>query len=1030
MLLVINHIKSYLVSHFDTSLCPHAVLNLKSKLYSLLFVIFLSFVAIESLLAADPTESEAFESSQEEIKEFLEQSDSGTSWSPSREFIEKNIRRAEQGNDNNDTFAIMMDMFGSSLSRNGEFELAERALKAGLAIRRTIEKPSAPSIAVALNKLGWHYYFSGELELAEITLEQARLFYEENDFVTQHTVDVHLNLAEVKLRLKDPGAAQKQLRSAEFYINLLEENSITVDKSYFARGDTINGNIMYAIGELGYAENHYKKGIETYEQVVGKNPFAGPLKILGTNEFILTLSQLGRCLTDQQRYTEAEKYLLRAIGLSRQHMVSTNPYVREIATNMAYYLEKKGELDEALQIHGEIFTLLSRTREYTNPDQNENFAPIYLNLGRLYTQKGEFDKADQLFNGALITYRIHHGRDSFSYAQTLKLIGVVYNQRKEYEMALALLGAARTILEKSDALGGQLGWEISLEFAQLYENMGQINRALKIYRDLSKRIQSENISSQYKTIFRLTDETLFRYIDVLQRMVKKDKTNENKYMAESLQAKQILRYGAGQLIEDMQLRSQKIRDPKNDTALNKWRETREKMLYTQASLESTLIKPVKYRNDELENSLRKELKKLTLKEGQLRKTLLKSTSKTSGLAAGNFTEISALQKLLPADEAILSYLFSDKTGFVWIIRNNKTILIPLKTGQIELSRAVRELRRGLDQGDVREKKNLRPFDINKSWDLYKKVFLPVVDHLDGVSRIRLIADGALEQIPIGVLVSSTAGITKENGNDYSRAQWLANKYAFSLYPSESTLYWLNKEKIQTKATKPFIGLGHPKFSKSEKIKAANFSSLPETVVELTATADALGAGIDFVLTQDKASENWVKSSNLKDYRVISFATHALLREEAELLGISVEPGILLAAGTTGDNADDGYLTASEIAGLDLDATLVILSGCNTGTISNIGGARGLTGMTKAFNLAGARAIMASHWTVFSQSTAYLVSRMFTIKSDIPGIGYDQALQKINIEMIKDESGKGFSHPVFWAPFMIIGTPDTTLTGSS
>ena len=58
------------------------------------------------------------------------------------------------------------------------------------------------------------------------------------------------------------------------------------------------------------------------------------------------------------------------------------------------------------------------------------------------------------------------------------------------------------------------------------------------------------------------------------------------------------------------------------------------------------------------------------------------------------------------------------------------------------------------------------------------------------------------------------------------------------------------------------------------------------------------------------------------------------------------------------------MTASEIAGLKLDADWVILSACNTAA-GGKQGAEALSGLGRAFIYAQARALLVSHWEVDS-----------------------------------------------------------------
>ena len=87
---------------------------------------------------------------------------------------------------------------------------------------------------------------------------------------------------------------------------------------------------------------------------------------------------------------------------------------------------------------------------------------------------------------------------------------------------------------------------------------------------------------------------------------------------------------------------------------------------------------------------------------------------------------------------------------------------------------------------------------------------------------------------------------------------------------------------------------------------------------------------------------------------------------------NAEPGLLLTPPAEASEEDDGYLTASEIAGLKLDADWVILSACNTAA-GGAQGAEALSGLARAFIYAQARALLVSHWEVNSDATVKLIT---------------------------------------------------------
>jgi CHAT domain-containing protein len=103
--------------------------------------------------------------------------------------------------------------------------------------------------------------------------------------------------------------------------------------------------------------------------------------------------------------------------------------------------------------------------------------------------------------------------------------------------------------------------------------------------------------------------------------------------------------------------------------------------------------------------------------------------------------------------------------------------------------------------------------------------------------------------------------------------------------------------------------------------------------------------------------------------------------------VGVHPGLQCGLALAGANRkqvagrpeqpaqDDGILTAIEVASVDLrDVELVTLSACETGLGKTAGG-EGVLGLQRAFQIAGAKNVVASLWKVNDQATAALM-RLF------------------------------------------------------
>jgi CHAT domain-containing protein len=155
--------------------------------------------------------------------------------------------------------------------------------------------------------------------------------------------------------------------------------------------------------------------------------------------------------------------------------------------------------------------------------------------------------------------------------------------------------------------------------------------------------------------------------------------------------------------------------------------------------------------------------------------------------------------------------------------------------------------------------------------------------------------------------------------------------------------------------------------------------------------------------------------------IVAFATHGLLN--GDLRNSLAEPALALTPPASPTETDDGLLTASEAAHLRLNADWVLLSACNTAAGDQING-EGLTGLARAFILAGGRALIASHWRLPDDVAGRITTRAVAISRARSDISRGEALQLAVQEVIADQSRDGtsapFSHPGLWAAFAYIG----------
>jgi tetratricopeptide (TPR) repeat protein/CHAT domain-containing protein len=151
----------------------------------------------------------------------------------------------------------------------------------------------------------------------------------------------------------------------------------------------------------------------------------------------------------------------------------------------------------------------------------------------------------------------------------------------------------------------------------------------------------------------------------------------------------------------------------------------------------------------------------------------------------------------------------------------------------------------------------------------------------------------------------------------------------------------------------------------------------------------------YLATKNRALE---KCSN-KD--IIHFSCHGYF-DNADPLS----SGVILHNGE--------ILTAREIFGLRLEAELVTLGACQTGLNQTNPGDE-LIGLTRAFLYAGVPSVIVSLWSVDARSTQELMLEFYRFLKN----GMDKATA-LQLAQKKIMEKKEYSHPYFWAPFILVG----------
>ena len=208
-----------------------------------------------------------------------------------------------------------------------------------------------------------------------------------------------------------------------------------------------------------------------------------------------------------------------------------------------------------------------------------------------------------------------------------------------------------------------------------------------------------------------------------------------------------------------------------------------------------------------------------------------------------------------------------------------------------------------------------------------------------------------------------------------------------------------------------------------------------------------------MLGEDEATKQAVLAA-IPSHQFVHLATHGFFAGESEssillaeqraalergdlrlLAGVAGRhPGLLSGLVFAGVNRSDRrpeetILTALEAAELELgQVELVVLSACNTGR-GQVAGGEGVLGLQRAFQLAGARSVVASLWRVPDEETHQLMREFYRrVWSDKP-VPRVEALRQAQLWMLENWKPRGGLErpapqgpppPYVWAAFVLSG----------
>lgn len=920
-------------------------------------------------------------------------------------------------------YSVVIAHLADSLYRQSRYAEAEPLYQLVLAIDEKVHGAEHPDVATGLNNLAALYQAQGRHAEAE-ALHRRALAVRERVLGGEHP-DVGQSLNNLAVLYKEAG---RYSEAELLYRRALAIGERTLGAEHSNVMTTLSGlaELYGKQGRYSEAEPIHRRVLTIGEKIFG---LEHPSVATGLDNFAGTYQRQGR-------HPEAELLYKRALTIRTDILGVEHPDVGRSLNNLAVLYETQGRYGEAEPLFRQALTIWEKTLGPEHPSVTTGLN----NLALVYGAQRRYTEAESLLRWALAIEEKTLGPEHPGVATGLNNLALVREAQGHYTEAERLLRQALAIWEK--ALGPEHPSAVSglTNLARIHLAQERIEEALVGARRasviLANRLGAKDGGQRQGLLAeqRTRSEAFEQHLAILAARANRVPNLRGEATSEGFEVAQFAR--AGDTAE--QVAKMAARYAAGSDALARLARRQQDALARQEAIEASILRvvssPTAGRNRAAESNLREEADAASKAIVDLAARIEREYPQYRELIDPKPLALKAAQTLLAPDEGLVVVLVSHEESFVWAVRREQAGFHRLALTRSELADAVRKLRAQLDLGvDDPAVLISRPFDVAAAHALYKVIFDPIEPLLVGVRNLIFVPDGALQSLPLGVLVTDPPAKPTAGLADHGDVLWLAKKYAVTVLPAASSLRALRQFAKESIATEPFGGFGDPVLAGGGDARRAyvpglysrgtvadvdevrKLARLPESADELRTIGAALKASPGAIRLGAAATERAVKEANLTRYRNLAFATHGLMA--GEFRGLA-EPALVLTPPAEGSELDDGLLTASEISQLRLDADWVVLSACNTAAPDGTPGAEGLSGLARAFFYAGARALLVSHWAVSSDATVALTTRMFDEWAN--GADKAEALRRSMLALMARTDRPHYAHPAFWAPFVVVG----------
>jgi CHAT domain-containing protein len=376
--------------------------------------------------------------------------------------------------------------------------------------------------------------------------------------------------------------------------------------------------------------------------------------------------------------------------------------------------------------------------------------------------------------------------------------------------------------------------------------------------------------------------------------------------------------------------------------------------------------------------------------------------------AATAADLAAAAKRLGS--TLLAYWVTDDRLFIWILSPEGAV----QSAQVEVRASkLEELIRATSPPSAKTSKSVQASRTSNAWTaLYDLLIKPVRRSLPRQpgALITVVPHGPLSALAFAALQDA-------------RGRYLLEDYTLHYVPAGAILQFTAARRHAESRSGRVLLVSDPVPPTLSKLDAP-LPPLAGARAEVRSIARLLPSDRVTSLEGEAATEVAIRAAAARS-GVLHFAMHAIVHDEDPF-------GSFLAVTPAAQGAGaDGFLTAREIYGLDLDADLVVLSACRSagGRVSG----DGIATFARAFMYAGTTSLVASVWDVADQPANRLLPDFY--REWLGGASKARALRTAQLRLLHDLRANKLridtplgkialpEHPIFWAGFVLFGEPD-------